>query len=249
MNDANIINPLFKKWALGFSGCDGGDIGSDLSRSIWLCGLEWGGDFEETVETLSTDFNQDVSQPPSGYKDWRENIAYIFNWQAMKLLGKIHDYPIEEYKKFAEEYKPFVNGQKGFFKMNLYPIAFKQTAHNLWDDAHKISTGLSTKQDYINWIYKNRFTIMQNLVINYSPKLIICTGVTYFLDFKQAFMIDNMEVNKECIDGKNLVWFKNENGTLVVVIPFMVNRNGLNSNATISNFGSRIKELLVHCGH
>ena len=44
-----MINENFKKWALGFSGCDGGDIGSAQSPSIWLCGLEWGGGFKPEI--------------------------------------------------------------------------------------------------------------------------------------------------------------------------------------------------------
>ena len=29
------VNPDFERWAQSFSGCDGGDIGSPSSRSIW----------------------------------------------------------------------------------------------------------------------------------------------------------------------------------------------------------------------
>ena len=38
-----IGHASFAKWATGFSGCDGGDIGSAQNRSIWYCGIEWGG--------------------------------------------------------------------------------------------------------------------------------------------------------------------------------------------------------------
>ncbi|WP_260951748.1 hypothetical protein [Campylobacter sp. RM16187] len=37
-----MTEEYFKKWALGFSGCDGGDIGSPENPSAWLCGIEWG---------------------------------------------------------------------------------------------------------------------------------------------------------------------------------------------------------------
>jgi hypothetical protein len=36
----------------------------------------------------------------------------------------------------------------------------------------------------------------------------------------------------------------NDNGTLVVNIPFMVNRYGLIKNVSIEKFGNRIKELI-----
>ena len=57
-----MINEDFKKWALGFSGCDGGDIGSPQHQSIWLCGLEWGGGFKP--EQLADEFKNNVGKPP-----------------------------------------------------------------------------------------------------------------------------------------------------------------------------------------
>lgn len=34
------VNEDFARWASGFSGCDGGDIGSSQGKSIWFCGIE-----------------------------------------------------------------------------------------------------------------------------------------------------------------------------------------------------------------
>ena len=46
------IDARFAKWATGFSGCDGGDIGSPKSRSIWFCGIEWGWGHPNDVKKL-----------------------------------------------------------------------------------------------------------------------------------------------------------------------------------------------------
>ena len=34
-----MVDARFAKWATSFSGCDGGDIGSPQSKSIWYCGI------------------------------------------------------------------------------------------------------------------------------------------------------------------------------------------------------------------
>ena len=116
---------LFEKWATTYSGCDGGDIGSLNNRSIWFCGIEWGGGDEANVEALNTMFSKDMSIPPSGYDDWKNNLSWIFNWQAVKLLAAIDGRQISDYKLFAEEVKPFTVGSGGYFKMNIYPLAFR----------------------------------------------------------------------------------------------------------------------------
>jgi hypothetical protein len=57
-------------------------------------------------------------------------------------------------------------------------------------------------------------------------------------------MISNVNIKEELIDEKQLKYFLNDNGTLVVNIPFMVNRYGLIKNVSIEKFGNRIKELI-----
>ena len=122
-----MINEDFKKWALGFSGCDGGDIGSPQHQSIWLCGLEWGGGFKP--EQLADEFKNNVGKPPTGYESHKLNLDYQFNTKAVKLLCALNDEI--DHIKFNETVKPFTYGAKGFFKLNLYPLAFKNTSHSL----------------------------------------------------------------------------------------------------------------------
>ena len=78
-------NQVFAKWALGYSGCDGGDMGSPESPSTWICGIEWGGGHSK--EDLIGELETDVTILPSGYTDWQTNLAYIYNWQVMKFLS------------------------------------------------------------------------------------------------------------------------------------------------------------------
>jgi hypothetical protein len=239
------VNPEFAKWAVGYSGCDGGDIGTQGKSSIWFCGIEWGGGHPADAEELLSIWNKDVSRPHTGYENWRANLEYIFNWQAVKLLSAIEGGNVSEYRQFAEEVQPFVAGSKGYFKMNLYPLAFKNTSHALWQDAFARATGLPSKQDYLAWVRAKRFPVMKSWMAESAPRLVVCAGITYKEDFRAALIDDDAELHREVIDERELHWAKNSNGTLVVIIPFMINRHGLTKNASIQKFGDRIRELMA----
>lgn len=238
------INPYFEKWALGFSGCDGGDIGNASEKSVWVCGIEYGGGHR--TEELKQIFSNEVSVPCSGYDDWAHNLGYIYNRQVMKILAAIDGRSVSEYKKFAEEEKPFTAGSKGYFKLNLYPLAFKDTSHAHWLDGFLHATGFKNKGEYVSWVKKFRFPVIRNWTAQYAPELILCTGITYQDDFFRAFGDANMKMTKEVIDDRELFYGYNEQGSLIVIIPFMVNRHGLTSNVSIQKFGGRIKALLMH---
>src|SRR5574338_666082 len=91
---------LFKKWCTGYSGCDGGDLGSPESPSVWVCGIEWGGG--HTPKSLLSNISEDVRTPPQGYDSWQDNLSYIFNWQTMKLLSAIDGGRVKDYKKYED---------------------------------------------------------------------------------------------------------------------------------------------------
>ncbi|MDO9206559.1 hypothetical protein [Methylotenera sp.] len=247
-----LVNDRFSKWATGFSGCDGGDIGSPHSKSIWYCGIEWGGGHpDDEHELINKVLSNDVEFPSEGYTSddsppgWLYNLAYRFNWQAMKLLTAVSGDSITSYKVFAEKVKPFTKGEKGYFKMNLYPLAFVNTSHDLWKNGFAKATGLDTKKDYHDWIKANRFPIMKTWMDTYSPKLIICVGKSYLPEFSLAFFGEELTFESEIIDDRELSWAVNKNGTIMVVLPFLGNRNGLNKNVSIQKFGDRIRELLT----
>jgi hypothetical protein len=248
-----MVDADFAKWATGFSGCDGGDVGSLQHRSIWFCGIEWGGGQSSNEEELrATCFSQDVELPDDGYTSdgdspaWKHCIGYRFNWQAMKLLTAINGGKVSAYKQFAEEIKPFTSGAVGYFKMNLYPLSFKDTDHNRWENGFAQATGLANKFEYLEWIRVHRFPVMKSWVDTYSPRLILCTGISasYPSDFHSAFVDNGLEYTCEIIEGQELKWAVNQNGTLVVVIPFMSNRNGLTKDASVQLYGERIRTLL-----
>lgn len=235
---------LFKEWCIGYSGCDGGDIGSPESPSIWVCGIEWGGG--DTPKSLSSSITDDVKTPPLGYDKWQTNLSYIFNWQIVKLLSAINGGHVSEYKEFAEQIMPFTNGANGYFKLNLHPISFKDTSYDRWSTEFSHISGFPTKIDYLTWSTNQRLPQMRKWAEQSKPKLILCLGKTYLPQFSKAFLDENSVINQEIIENKEMYWSKNLDGSLVVVIPFMVNRNGLTRNVAIQCFGERIKDLMAN---
>jgi hypothetical protein len=242
MTDQRDAN-LFKEWCTGYSGCDGGDLGSPESPSAWVCGIEWGGG--QTPKSLLSNISEDVRTPPQGYDNWQDNLSYIFNWQTMKLLSAIDGGSVKDYKEFSERVMPFVRGGCGYFKMNLHPIGFKDTSHGRWLGEFASITGFATKSDYLAWSTDYRLPQIRKWAENSKPKLILCLGKTYLPQFKRAFLDDDSIINQEIIEGKEMFWGANLQGSLVVVVPFMVNRNGLTRNVAIQSFGERIKDLLT----
>nr|WP_315059309.1 hypothetical protein [uncultured Campylobacter sp.] len=239
-----MVNENFEKWALGFSGCDGGDIGSAQSPSIWLCGLEWGGGFKP--EELADEFKDDVSEPSVGYKSHERNLAYQYNIKAIKLLCALNG--ASDHVKFNETVKPFTQGAKGYFKLNLYPLAFKNTSHSLWSEGFAKATGIENKSEYIRWIEQNRFPKLRAWAKERKPRLIICVGISYKNEFIAAFGGEGAQVKEAIAGGKKFYYFENEDGTTVAITYFLGNPYGLNSDAAIKATGEKIAQILAQNG-
>lgn len=240
------VNENFAKWATSYSGCDGGDIGSPARPAIWFCGIEWGGGRD--AGHLAKEITRDVSQPPPGYPHWEHNLAYRFHQQASKLLAAIAGHPVANTRHFLQQAQPFCQNS-GYFKLNLFPVAFKDTNHARWQADYAAVTGLASKQDYLDWCRQHRLAALRARAAEHRPRLIVCVGKTFVQDFKRAFL-DNHEVfmQRKPIAGLELLYKRNAEGALVVVLPFMINRNGLTRNDSIQQFGDQIAQLMEQHG-
>lgn len=234
-----MVNEKFKKWALGFSGCDGGDIGSATSPSVWLCGIEWGGEYKNNE--FEESIKKDCDNESKGYEDCEINWAYQFNQKATKLLAALNGY--EDCLKFYKDIKPFTKNSTGYFRLNLYPMAFRSTDKNLWNNKFADITGFETKDEYIKWIQENRFKEMRKWARTYKPKLIICVGITYRDDFIRAFGDSDTQVEQSNAGGKTFYYFKNQDGAMVVITYFLGGRWGLNSDKLLKQTGESIAKL------
>lgn len=234
-----------KNWLLDFSGCDGGTIGSPEKQSIWVCGIEWGGGTD--TEGLKNYINQQWNGSPDfGYEKIEDLDFYPYNRIVYKLLGVMQGYPIDSYREFAQKEQPFVeNSHSSYFKMNLYPIAFIDTDHAHWEKDFSEITEFEDKQQYIEWCHENRFPVMKQWVQKYGPKLIICFGKTYKYEFDLAFSDNYQEFTNEAIGDLVLQWKKNDNGTIIAILPFpnAVNK-GLKSHSDIEAMGKRLAQFV-----
>ena len=225
----------FSEWAKSFSGCDGGNI----SGSIWFCGIEFGGN----DELLNF---QEISAPPYVNEEFRGRFkTYQYNWKVLKIYSTLVGYDPSKYKKVYAASRAF-DKESDTFKMNLYPIAFRNVSDDLWSEHHYRSTGLPTKPLYQAWCQIERFPIIKSWVSNNKPKVIVCTGTTYLREFVMAFCgIENVfcKLEEQSLDGGNLFWtIINDGETALFVTPFL-GQGGLKSDAQIECHALKMKEL------
>jgi hypothetical protein len=243
------INENYKKWACSLSGCNGGNIKADT----WICGIEWGGGYTDYQKDLTVDINQGKIDNPSDKYDWNVQNTYTYGRSFAKLYTAIHnvsdDYNIENYQNYIEN----LEGNE-VFKLNLYPVSFKDTNYKLWHQ-HNLDeiTGFKNKYLYQLWFFFNRFPKFAELRKEHKPKLIICTGVDYLVDFLMCFgateNIDNIQVgtikgNSDKNKYERTYYHIKIDKTLLVVVPFFSGSYGLNSYYLLNEMGKAIKNLL-----
>lgn len=94
-------------WLRDFNGCDEGEIGSPEKPSIWLCGIEWGG--QSTLEAIQEIVNTPYTgKHQIGRENWQHILKYPYDIKATKLLAVVNGRKIEDYASFAEETQLFV---------------------------------------------------------------------------------------------------------------------------------------------
>jgi hypothetical protein len=231
----------FSKWAKGFSGCRG-----NINGTIWFCGIEYGGnESEEKFQFDNVAVPADVSND-----DERESLlAYQYNKKIAKIYASIIGEDVSNYSQIALRDKLFAKGSC-VFTTNLYPISFHHDSNYLWPEWLYGKTGLPTKSMYRAWCQLHRFPEMKNWVREHSPKIIISTGISYKNEFVMAF--DGVEtiykkkiIEKPTISDRRLFWIDiNENKTLLVIIPFLGGRYGLNSDSLLDDFGKYLKQQI-----
>ncbi len=165
----NIPKKEFAEWAIEKSGFKGGDIGSPDRRSIWICGIEEGGEYgcDDSQETLEKKIKQDLEKKETlglGYEN-NYDRDYMnskdFDKGVLKLINAFQKYKIKDYKSDNwEDYKkklpckPFVNGdKKRFFKINLFPVA--SSNEKQWNEHVQKVTGFNSKEALRKWCRGN----------------------------------------------------------------------------------------------
>ncbi len=250
---SNKISEDFKNWACSFSGCDGGNYDAE----IWLCGIEWG--YEKATEKerenyykkeLPVEIKNGTIKPKDQF-DWEDSLTYTYGWNFAKLYQAINGKAVDSYKEVKK-----LKGDE-LFKLNLYPIAFRHTGHELWNTYElNETTGFDSKYLFNTWCFFNRLPFFNELRKKHNPKLIICTGVNYLHSFLMSFGGENIgklqtgeikpisDQNKTKSGKGRTFYYIKVDKTLLVVIPFLGNAYGLNSNHLLQEMGEKIRKLM-----
>lgn len=237
------LNQQVNDFLLGFSGCNGGKLGNPDDPSIWICGIEWGGgSFSSNDLQKYIDDEESWKNVPTGDS---EMLTYKYGVSTMKLLTAIDGGKVRDYKQFFEQYQPNIpSSKKGIFLLNLYPLAFKDTDPARWLDGYQNVIGFKDKSEYVRWCRRYRFPKFSELVNQHKPKLVICYGLGYEDDFNTAFCDGYTSFIPETIDGLKVLWKKNDNGTVVAVLPFPNVANSLQRDSSYQLIGEFLAEKI-----
>ncbi|MGQ2922606.1 MAG: hypothetical protein ACT6SF_13300 [Hydrogenophaga sp.] len=222
--------------------CDGGDIGSIGSPSIWLMGVEPGWSLKDQVrEKEGTVEPRDIDESYS--VDLQ--LGWPFNRTAFKLLHAIEGGDPQDYVAFAKHARPFERGSKGYFKANLFPVPFNNL--DAWDEESMRYTGFESKAAYQTWVREVRFPVLLSKLELHRPKMLIATGLSHLQDF--------LHVTK-AQQGKDITFNVNGHGKRLhvatgglvplVVLPHLSGgTNGLNSNEAVSQAAQVIIQTMM----
>lgn len=162
-----------------------------------------------------------------------------------KLLCAIQGGRVEDYEKFAQQNQVWYKGAKtGYFKLNLYPLWFKDTDVSRWTQELSDLLSFKDKNEYLRWCQRYRFPVINALAQKHQPNLILCFGLSYEDEFNKAFSDGYSAFNTEIIDELKVKWKRNENGTIVAVLPFPNIANGLLRNQSMQLIGHFLASLL-----
>ena len=174
------MNEKLKQWVCSFSGCDGGDLNSD----IWLCGIEWGypdASEREKKEYYTRDLPDEIQKGKveldNSYNFFTdESFSFPFNRGFAKIYAALKGYNVEDYNRI----------KGNILKLNISPIGFHRDSEELWGKYNLAQiTGFETKGEFLEYVNElNRFSYIRE---KYKPKLIVCVGVSRRSDFSKCF--------------------------------------------------------------
>lgn len=240
------VNNDFESWAAGFSGCDGGNI----QGPIWVCGIEPGG--QQSIEQLQFSAKNDPPQLDENSQA-KNFLRWPYNLAASRLCASVVGGNADEYQVAYKHYRVF-SSDGCSFKMNLYPLQFKDSTDGQWTRAHYVKTGLPTKPVYKAWCQLNRFPVIQGWVEKYKPLVIICTGRTYTREFLHAFGGLDAMLDKDVLKVENYpppmagtfeCGLINNGRTIMAVTPFL--GRGQMGRPQITRCGNHIQKMA--CEH
>ncbi|MFU2048062.1 hypothetical protein [Avibacterium gallinarum] len=238
-----MITEQFKQTALSLAGCDGGNPTSE----VWFCGLEHGYDLSETLEEFLQLPHNTAPIYSWDHPDCVDDWKYSYNQKICWFLWYFYNLELHNnenmdvlVKRHHILYSEQANGIG--FKLNMYPLAFKNRRSINWTENYQKTTGLSSFSEYKNWCVEHRGEYFRNLVKKYMPKLIVCTGITEIHNFVKFFTGEEYFTYSDNPEMK--IGYAQFGETLICICPFFGNSSGINSYAKMEILVKDIKKKL-----
>lgn len=236
----------FRDWCVGWSGCEGGDLGSPARPAVWVCGIEPGGQHSVGAEDLAARVRRSrMRRAPQGYPDPADNLLGSFRRRITKLLAALAGTPVADYRAFALTVRPFTRGSAGYARLNLYPVGFVDTNPARWTRGLARVTGFQRKTEYLAWCDHHRLPALQRRARRRRPSLVIGLGRSWRRQFVLAFGDPGMPLAAETLAGARIEWGTNARGTVVAIAPFPTSASGLQSDHAIEAVGLRLRAILA----
>ncbi|PIW59955.1 hypothetical protein [Shewanella sp. CG12_big_fil_rev_8_21_14_0_65_47_15] len=238
------MNDFYSSLENKLIGFDGGNI----SAPLWLSGLEWGTSDEEiTDEITRPTYISSNYVVPHLSPEWKDNNPNFYKWQFDQKIAKIlcHVFDFKgHYKEYMQNH--YCDKNSNEFKINLFPLP----AANIdsWLDDHVLLTKTKIKYHYKTYCANTRFKLLNDLVSQFKPQVIVCFGQGHTEEFKLAFWDEeySSQVNEQTvtISERNTIKILSSNhATKLIIAPFL-GRN-LTADIELNRIAEEVKNHLI----
>lgn len=263
MSNGTNVESDFAKYALSYSGMDGGN----LNAPLWICGIEFGGELAEGIPFKRSDKipcwtdasprMESINEAKITMADGKRQTSYKmwpFCRMASKLTVAVLSGAISGWRQHYytdKEHKGYCGARGGNFSLNLFPITFRRIGDAEWTDKLRTTTGFQSSDQYRAWCREHRFPWLRELVQRYRPATVVCCSAAktrnYFLS---AFSNESARLPEpfKYLGKKKLPVYKLEgctDKTSLWIVPFL-GQGGILANGDIEHLGTLIRADILN---
>tara|TARA_R110002124_G_scaffold267375_1_gene434587 strand:+ start:3604 stop:4251 length:648 start_codon:yes stop_codon:yes gene_type:complete len=166
-----------------------------------------------------------------------------FDQKIAKLLCRIFDFG-GCYKEYMRE--KYCEADLNEFKVNLFPLPAPQI--DKWSTEHIDLTETRIKYHYQTYCAQYRFKLLNALVNEFKPKVIVCFGRGYIEEFKLAFWGEGSPASLTEIEIKiselNIISVLSSNYATKLIIALFLGRN-LTADRDLKEIAENIKNIIL----
>lgn len=227
-----------------FTGIDGGNP----RGPIWICGIEYGGEFDAPGEDLKPEI-----EPAAWGPAFRAKHPRYYKWpyhqKVAKLLVSLRRLRTDPAKEpDLDSWRLYMATELydragDSFKLNLFPFSSPRVQTAGWDEAYRLLPGIDSKAAYYNLCRGVRFRFLEKLRGTFQPRVIVGTGKGFQEDFASAFGFAGKNFEEVMLqhDGSTRVCFLYRDGSCTLIVcPFLGGPYGLSSDGLIRELAKLI---------